>query len=60
MKIVEYTDQELAANREMINIALKAIGMPAAAVALALDRKLAGAIEKPEPTSQTNNYEEGS
>ena len=40
MKIVELTDQEITANRELINIALKAGGMPVAVAAITLDRKL--------------------
>lgn len=49
MKIVKLTEQELAANRELLNIALKAGGLPVAAAALTLDRKLAAAKDAPPP-----------
>lgn len=49
MKIVKMTEQEIAAARQMLDVALKAIGGQAAQVYLALDMKLRDAKEEPAP-----------
>ena len=46
MRTVEFTDEEIAALRQMLEVALKAVGRPAIAAFVALDKKLAEAPKK--------------
>lgn len=48
MKIVEFTEQELEAQKQLNNIALRASGDGVAEVYLVLKRKLMAATDKPE------------
>ena len=50
MKMVLFTDQEITALRQMLDIALKALGGQAAGIYLVLDGKLKNATDDAEDT----------